>query len=406
MKVITLLLLVGASNCAFGFKDWMRNIPGNTLISQLTIPGTHNSYARYGSNAFAAPYAICQDWTIQEQLANGVRFFDVRFRPYKHYFTIHHGDVYQKKVGGDVFKDFKNFLKNNPTETVLISYKDETRGNSRISPFPNSDSFKKILKSYVNDGKYKPWIHQDYSKMPTLEEVRGKMFFIDKNGHGGWGYGNANIKDQWNNIYHTVVEQSGPPSYQLVETDRYITPSKVNGIKSHMLQAGKQKDLYMTFCSGSDVPRNSNKAIANTINPQIQSFIREKDQTSNTFGVVIFDFPSVNIINSLTQYNPGMKKICATLENEDKDNKWTIYEKQKEYWLGDYWNDNIGYVHLNRGCYLVAYDDMQYEGTKNYLLHKKDRNIISKDNDDYEIDNDGWIGHWWSNDISSFKCYC
>ena len=38
--------------------------------------------------------------------------------------------------------------------------------------------------------------------------------------------------------------------------------------------------------------------------------------------------------------------------------------------------------------------------------NKKDRNIIPKGDNDYVIDNDGWIGHWWSNDISAFKCYC
>ena len=83
-----------------------------------------------------------------------------------------------------------------------------------------------------------------------------------------------------------------------------------------------------------------------------------------------------------------------------------ITEGTERSYPGRYWNDNIGYVNLNRGCYLAVWVDMSYKGTKNYLLHKKDRNLISKSSNDYLIRDDGWIYRWWANDISSFRCYC
>jgi len=105
--------------------------------------------------------------------------------------------------------------------------------------------------------------------------------------------------------------------------------------------------------------------------------------------------------------NAGKKKVCAVVQPEHREREWVITEGQSESWLADYWNDNIGYVHLSRGCYLSVYHDMNYEGTHQYLFHKKDKNIIAKSGGkDYPIDNNGWIGHWWSNDISSFRCYC
>merc|ERR1712064_26965 len=97
------------------------------------------------------------------------------------------------------------------------------------------------------------------------------------------------------------------------------------------------------------------------------------------------------------QHNPGVKRICATVENEAKTYSMTIDVDESSRHPGRFWSDNIAYIHLGRGCYLQAYEDMNYEGTMNYLQHKKDRNIISKSSADYEIGNDGWIGRWWAN---------
>jgi hypothetical protein len=242
------------------------------------------------------------------------------------------------------------------------------------------------------------------------------MVFIDKNGHGGWGLRNLNIKDQWNDLFLTRVDTSActyDPTYDngsdpdCVKTEVTLRPSKLNGIKRNMLEAGKNNEnLYMTFCSGSDAPSKSNRNIGAIINPQVQTFIREQDADRQTFGVVIFDFPNAGIIQSLIQHNPGTPKICATVENEDQTRSDTVYEGGKGYYLGSYWNDNIGYVHLSRACYMSVYVDYHYEGTHNYLLHKKDRPDISESSNDYLIDNNGWIGRWWANDISSYKCYC
>jgi len=94
------------------------------------------------------------------------------------------------------------------------------------------------------------------------------------------------------------------------------------------------------------------------------------------------------------------------MEPESRDNFWTVTDGEMKSSLDGYWNDKIGYINLNRGCFFAAYDDMYYKGTKNFLLHKRDRSLISKDPEDYLIDNNGWIGHRWSNNISSFACYC
>ena len=60
--------------------DWMRDlIQGETYLSDLTIPGTHDSGAMYDPpNRHLIGTAKAQDMTIPQQLEEGVRSFDIR----------------------------------------------------------------------------------------------------------------------------------------------------------------------------------------------------------------------------------------------------------------------------------------------------------------------------------------
>lgn len=400
MRFLTFLMLISAAEFTLA---WMDKIPSNQLLSQLTIPGTHNSYARHGTI-----FHQCQDWTISEQLNNGIRFFDVRFRPYERYFTVHHGNKFQKKYGGHVFKDFKQFLQNNPKETVLISIRDETRGNNLIDPYPGSLDFKTILNSYLNDKKYKPYIYQNHKVIPTLGEARGKMVIIDKDGHCGFGLNRLEKTDDW--------KLDGQYFFQNWRNSQMVK-DKVDGIKKSMQGAGKNRrkrsHLFLTFCSGSNAKGLvSNRAISEHINPQVKSFIRSHSASQKeTFGVVIFDYPTRDIIQFLIQQNPNQKKVCAVVEDEGRTKSWNILKGATHLYLGGIgWNDEIAYVNLAKGCYLRAWADMNKKGRTSYIQHKKDRNLIEIHRDDYEIKDDGWVNDddddGWANDISSLHCNC
>ncbi|MBN2842929.1 MAG: hypothetical protein JXM68_07555, partial [Sedimentisphaerales bacterium] len=65
----TLLLLVCSSLYAAG-NNWMAAQKDISLLSQLSIPGTHDSGARFEPIGGTAK---CQNLTIAEQLAIGVR---------------------------------------------------------------------------------------------------------------------------------------------------------------------------------------------------------------------------------------------------------------------------------------------------------------------------------------------
>lgn len=56
-----------ARRAALTTQDWMAGLADATPVQRLTIPGTHDSGARYGG-----PWTECQNTTVAEQLSAGV----------------------------------------------------------------------------------------------------------------------------------------------------------------------------------------------------------------------------------------------------------------------------------------------------------------------------------------------
>ena len=79
---------------------WISCLSDDLSLSEMSIPGTHNSaaYKIEGSWINRAFTGITgsisidvwqtQDWTIEQQLRNGIRYFDVRLRMYSDRNTI------------------------------------------------------------------------------------------------------------------------------------------------------------------------------------------------------------------------------------------------------------------------------------------------------------------------------
>jgi hypothetical protein len=114
-------------------SDWMSVIMDGTKLTEITMPGTHDSCARkFKTNIFteATINAVskCQSLNITEQLNAGVRFLDVRCEvdASTHSVKTVHGttdcwngdDYYYLDF---LFQDLYNWLDAHPSETVLVS---------------------------------------------------------------------------------------------------------------------------------------------------------------------------------------------------------------------------------------------------------------------------------------------
>lgn len=125
---------------------WMVHINDSSSLSDLTIPGTHNSGARYESFGGTAK---CQNLTIREQLDLGVRYLDIRLRHYGDSLVVHHGAVHQHLNFDDVLLHVTDFLTENPSEVVMMEVSQEHTSEN------NTRTFKKTFNTYANDLTYR-----------------------------------------------------------------------------------------------------------------------------------------------------------------------------------------------------------------------------------------------------------
>jgi hypothetical protein len=145
----------------FYISNWMSLVDGSKKLSELSIPGTHDSAARYGG-----PLFVTQSHSLREQLNSGVRFLDIRCRHIEDVFAIHHDLVFEHLFFGDVKNICRAFLAEHRQETIIISVKEEYTADS------NTQSFEATFDKYVRED---PALWYLENRIPTLNEVRGKI---------------------------------------------------------------------------------------------------------------------------------------------------------------------------------------------------------------------------------------
>jgi 1-phosphatidylinositol phosphodiesterase len=173
-----------------GFQErtrWMSQIPGHVRLSQLAIPGTHDS----GADGKGNDILFTQCLNFDEQLRYGIRFFDIRVRHFRNSFPIHHGAFFLKKHFNNFLDSVESFLNQNPSETVLFRLKHEY--NEESNSQDKSVTLNEYLKSYKR-------FFSTNNPRTTLDEARGKFIIMsdDENFHfRGINYDTFDIQDQY-----------------------------------------------------------------------------------------------------------------------------------------------------------------------------------------------------------------
>ena len=156
----------------------MNHIDDHKHISQLSVPGTHDTAACHEYQPMCTLFCECQSLKIPDQLNIGVRFLDIRLNHYENYFRINHGFIYLKLNFADVLNDIDAFLRQNPSESIVMRYKKE------YEEIDCSRSFVDTLQSYI--GSYPGYrfpLHSfsffhDLCQIVRRNFVAGNEFFI------------------------------------------------------------------------------------------------------------------------------------------------------------------------------------------------------------------------------------
>lgn len=308
---------VEAGNWGWEHEDWMSCVPDDTLLSGISIPGTHDtmSYTCYHKNLIKEVIeqkkwglildatAACQAKSLEEQLKMGARFFDFRL---DHTMRFYHGATDLKLVSEDAMQPLVRFLGEHPDETVLLRVKSENT--------QDESAYRNLLEKEVI-GRYRQWFwswSEEYSGagikdehgvvIPVLGETRGKIVLFNS-------YQLEDMKDGVKEyigyqlrFYTPVVEgESFPVTCQHLQDEYQLgsTPQKIQAIKENARKADRCEDsVYsINFLSGVDniklsdsikIPVPIPQVCAMSNNPQVEKFLIE--EIRNTTGIIVMDF--------------------------------------------------------------------------------------------------------------------
>ena len=147
-------------------QGWMAAIDDGRLLSELSIPGTHESAALHEPIPGTAKD---QDLTLDQQLAAGIRYFDIRCRHLDDAFAIFHGPISELQDFDQVTATMLAFLDSHATETVVMSIKEES------VPENATRTFEQTFATYVAKAPDR-WVLG--AAVPTLGDVRGKIVLL------------------------------------------------------------------------------------------------------------------------------------------------------------------------------------------------------------------------------------
>ena len=278
-------------------KRWMAELGDSEKLSELSIPGSHDTMTgnKYPGNDcrgfFYKRCCLCHDRTLKEQLDAGIRFVDMRLKHHNNDFTLHHAFISLGVSFSSVLNVLTDFLKENPTETIIMSYqKEHTEENNNGVPFHTD--FQRIIGKVSSD-----YIYSENS-VPLLRDVRGKIVLFDWSYHGHMGLrrDNSYVENWWDNImywawfawnvkeeYYTKLENNIASSQSQAPNAFFLSWFSANDCKKTLLDYGPRK-------------------IAGKVNKEMNVRLKKRKAKGN-YGVIVMDFPKDDVIETIIAEN-------------------------------------------------------------------------------------------------------
>lgn len=310
-------LVSKASPPLFPANQWMRHVPDLRRLSDFSMPGTHDSGALRDTPALPGT-AKAQVRTISEQLNLGVRVLDLRFKVRDYgkpgaYLQLFHGPVDQQRRAASVLGDVVSFLRAHPSETVVVSIKNED------GKYPYT--FERLLAGIIGTHASEWWTA---NAVPTLGQVRGtragegKLVLVRRFDHV------ANGALRGKGIDATAWKDNTRFQAGVLDVDDHYDftcasywngcngapPAKWTHVSAHLDAARTRRDgdWYWTFASatmhnwpGVKVPvLGAIPAFANYENPRIASKLA--NQRGN-YGVILMDRVTTGLAQAVISTN-------------------------------------------------------------------------------------------------------
>ena len=310
-------------------SSWMSRYSDDLYLSDMTIPGTHDSGTchTYDAVDVQSSFTACQQYYIDEQLTAGIRFFDIRvgidglaeLDPY----INHGGTVCEDRYGNwlrlsAVVKDMKDFLAANPSEALIMMVSNSNG---------DTDNQTSSLAKLIDDN---PGLFYTSTSVPKLGDVRGKIVLFTRftpSGTDAKTHEYGLCLDTWgayNDAYEStkgLVQIKSTSELQVYVQDNYSSHADdklayVQGAfsdaetkRSEAATLGKKAWVFnYTSCT-----KNNPFTAARNMNEKLYNEKCLTDDTPGFLGIVPMDFIDARQAESIWKQNSDS---LATPEND------------------------------------------------------------------------------------------
>ncbi|KAL2885182.1 1-phosphatidylinositol phosphodiesterase [Ceratocystis lukuohia] len=269
--------------------DWMSNLADGTLLSSLSMPGTHRSL----THDFKYSVLRTQNEDLVQQLNGGIRYIDITCDYYKHGLEVFHAKCLTSYNLFKVFGTINEFLDEHPRETVII------RMQTLIRPEEIKDSFKFFMHTRLNRDTVRRLYRKGtagITSAPTLGEVRGKIFILQ------------DFETSPPGLYGLPWNSDTVSSYSNTMTlSTFSLKSIWAGAQSHFSEAPltESNKLRITYTTASYGVYPINLAARNSPRSGMNKLLGEylSNNDGDCFGIIVMDFPGQYLVQQILKLN-------------------------------------------------------------------------------------------------------
>lgn len=312
--VLCASLVCSQATIARDYANWMAELPDGLYVSQVSIPGTHDTAT--ASLVTAAPTAQCQTASIKDQLNTGVRAFD--FRPGKKPSSssseiyCYHGSARTSILFKDAISMITTFLEQHPTEFVII----HLDGGNYSSSITDAQ-----YKAIFEDASIKPYM-MNFSRNLTVKDMRKHIFIIKRYGL-------------------TLDAYYAPTAYEWYGDENWATLSdeerwrKQTGGKLESPNGNYRAALHVQDLANSNKASNGYDSKVEAVE-QMLKHAQRLNATS--------DYSNIFVMNFCSGYNGTVSSSSSYVENATHTNKKVV----------DYLKEHSGPTGILMADYLVT----------------------------------------------------
>eukprot|EP01126_Amoeba_proteus_P039753 TRINITY_DN4209_c0_g1_i3.p1 TRINITY_DN4209_c0_g1~~TRINITY_DN4209_c0_g1_i3.p1 ORF type:complete len:339 (+),score=57.46 TRINITY_DN4209_c0_g1_i3:808-1824(+) len=273
--------------------DWVSRVPDHLPLNKVWIPGTHDSASfPHHHVGFVDDINRTQSFTIPNQLAAGIRFLDIRLRHAKDHLYLHHGLVYLQDTWIGVLVKCLNFVKDHPSEFILIKIQQEHVPEANtVTTW--GDLVKSGIQSVLPAQNF--W---NFPTIPTVGQSRGKIILTTWSpllnpsypdlGFIPWGgtskedekkyiqdlYNGPSFGTKWSHILHLWAKSYQEPNPLYFFVNHATASGLIPGTKPRHYSKNIHMKLFPTLLCAPSAPQ-----------------------------VILMDFPSVEMVETIFERN-------------------------------------------------------------------------------------------------------